>query len=375
MRARLLVTALLGLLFVACMPAGDTAAQPPAAPTNAPVPSATTDAGPPAQPTTAENAAAASDPTGPPPSEAAGTPRPAGEFDAFAVAPSVGPHDVAPAPDGRVWFTGQHSGDMGLLDPATGEITRFELPAPSAPHGVIVGSDGLAWITDSGANAIVSIDPSRGEITSYPLPADRPNANLNTAAFDGNGVLWFTGQNGIYGRLDPATGDMTVYDAPRGRGPYGITATPGGDIYYASLAGSHIAHVNTATGEATVIEPPTPNQGARRVWSDSQGRIWVSEWDAGQLGLYDPASGEWQEWALPGRNPRAYAVYVDERDIVWITDFTANALVSFDPQTEAFEVYAFPGSGAAVRQLLGRPGEVWGGASSLDEVYVLYTTP
>src|SRR5690606_42026265 len=61
---------------------------------------------------------------------------------------------------------------------------------------------------------------------------------------------------------------------------------------YASLAGSHIAHVNTETGEATVIEPPTPNQGARRVWSDSQGRIWVSEWNAGQLGMYDPARSE-----------------------------------------------------------------------------------
>jgi virginiamycin B lyase len=47
-----------------------------------------------------------------------------------------------------------------------------------------------------------------------------------------------------------------------------ITTTPGGDVYYASLAGNHIARVNLETGEATVIEPPTPNQGARRVWSD-----------------------------------------------------------------------------------------------------------
>lgn len=375
MRARLLATALLGLLLAACTPNGDTATEP------APVPavaSATDDAAPP-EPTTppaGESAIVAEpSPTDPPPTEDADTPQPVGEFDAFAVAPSMGPHDVAPAPDGRVWFTGQHSGDMGLLDPASGEITRFELPAPSAPHGVIVGPDGLAWITDGGANAIVSIDPASGEIASYPLPADRPNANLNTAAFDGNGVLWFTGQNGIYGRLDPATGDMTVYDAPRGPGPYGITATPGGDIFYASLAGNHIAQVNTETGEATVVEPPTPNQGARRVWSDSQGRIWVSEWNAGQLGMYDPVTGMWEEWPLPGPNPRAYAVYVDDRDVVWVTDFGGNALIGFDPRTEAFDVYPFPGDSAAVRQLLGRPGEVWGGASALNEMYVLYTGP
>ena len=64
----------------------------------------------------------------------------------------------------------------------------------------------------------------------YPLPPDRPNANLNTAAFGGDGRLWFIGQNGIIGRLDPASGAMDVFDAPRGTGPYGITATPSGDV-------------------------------------------------------------------------------------------------------------------------------------------------
>jgi len=29
-----------------------------------------------------------------------------------------------------------------------------------------------------------------------------------SAAFDGKGRIWFTGQNGIYGRLDPTAGDM-----------------------------------------------------------------------------------------------------------------------------------------------------------------------
>src|SRR3954452_15100208 len=127
-----------------------------------------------------------------------------------------------------------------------------------------------------------------------------------------------------------------VWKAPRGRGPYGIAATPQGDIYYASLAGNHIARIDRDTGAASVIEPPTPNQGARRVWSDSQGRIWVSEWTAGQLGLYDPRTQQWREWKLPGRNPQAYAVYVDARDIVWVSDWGANVILAFDPRTERF---------------------------------------
>ena len=141
------------------------------------------------------------------------------------------PHDVAPAPHGGVWYTAQRQGALGILDPATGDVVQVPLGDGSAPHGVIAGPDGAAWITDGGLNAIVRYDPASREVTRYPLPEDTGYANLNTAAFDGDGVLWFTGQNGIYGRLDPASGAMEVFDAPEGRGPYGITATPDGVIY------------------------------------------------------------------------------------------------------------------------------------------------
>ena len=89
----------------------------------------------------------------------------------------------------------------------------------------------------------------------------------------------------------------------------------------------------------------------------------MSEWDAGQVGVHDPATGAWQEWRLPGDAPQAYAVYVDDRDIVWLTDFGANAIVRFDPATERFDPVELPSEAAAVRQLHGRPGEVWGAES------------
>jgi virginiamycin B lyase len=289
----------------------------------------------------------------------------------FAVPAGTHPHDVAPAANGGVWYTGQQNGTLGHLDPASGAVKETRLGAGSAPHGVIVGPDGAAWITDGGLNAIVRVDPGTGQVKRFPLPSNRRNANLNTAIFDDDGVLWFTGQSGVYGRLDPASGLVEVFDAPRGAGPYGITATPGGDVWYASLAGSHIAKVDSPTHAAKVVEPPTAGQGARRVWSDSRGRVWVSEWNAGQVAMHDPASGSWREWRLPGANPQAYAVYVDDRDAVWLTDFGANAIVRFDPTTETFTSFKLAGPNAAVRQLLGRPGEVWGAESGADKLVVI----
>jgi virginiamycin B lyase len=284
------------------------------------------------------------------------------------------PHDVAPATDGGVWYTAQGSGELGWLDPASGEVRAIKLGAGSAPHGVIVDEDGMPWITDGGLNAIVRVEPESSAVTLFPLPASAPNANLNTAAFDGDGVLWFTGQGGFYGRLDPATGAIEVFPAPRGQGPYGITATPDGEIFFSSLAGSYLGAVDRSTGDVRVIDPPTAGAGLRRAWADLTGRIWVSEWFAGQVGVYDPEMEEWREWPLPGDAPQAYAVFVDDTDAVWLTDFAANAIVRFDPTTESFTSFPLESEPAEIRQLHGRPGEVWGAASAADQLVVVRAT-
>jgi virginiamycin B lyase len=279
------------------------------------------------------------------------------------------PHDVAPAPDGTVWYTAQATGALGRLDPATRKTTEVALGEGSAPHGVIVGPDGAAWVTDGGLNAIVRVDPGSSSFRGYRLPAATGDANLNTATFDRRGILWFTGQNGIYGRLNPKTGAMRVFRAPLGPGPYGITTTPKGQVFYASLAGSHIAQIDVRTGKATVIRPPTAGQGARRVWSDSKGMIWVSEWNAGKVARYDPATKKWREWDVPGP-AQVYAVYVDDRDIVWLTDFGRSGLWRFAPATGRFTRVPLR-AGANVRQLLGRPGEIWGAESGADRLVVV----
>ena len=121
------------------------------------------------------------------------------------------------------------------------------------------------------------------------------------------------------------------------------------------------------------MQPPTAKQGARRVWSDSRGRIWVSEWLSGNLSMHDPASGQWRTWRLPGERPRAYAVYVDERDFAWVSDWGSNALWRFDPRAESFSRLAMPRESGMVRQILGRPGEVWLPESGTEHITVMRT--
>jgi len=281
------------------------------------------------------------------------------------------PHDVAPAPDGNVWYTAQSQGALGVLNPKTRQANQISLGKDAAPHGVIVGPDRAAWITDGGQNAIVRFDPASGAVKLFRLPEEFPGANLNTATFDRKGILWFTGQSGVYGRVDPASGKVEAWKAPKGAGPYGITTTPNGDVWYASLAGDHIAKIDTVSGDTLMVPPPKPGVGPRRIWSDSKGLLWVSFWNSGEVGRYDPMSKAWKVWSLPKSKGGCYAIYVDNKDKVWVTDFVANAILRFDPATETFESFPSDKRDASVRQLLGRPGEVWGAESGVDRLVMV----
>lgn len=141
----------------------------------------------------------------------------------FPVTPGSAPHDVAPAADGGVWYTGQGNGTLGHLDPATGKVREVRLGVGSSPHGVIVDRNGAAWVTDSGLNAILSVDPRAGDaVKRYPLPAGTPNVNLNTKGqgarrvwSDSKGNVWASHYNtGQVSRYDPAANTWKEWKLP-----------------------------------------------------------------------------------------------------------------------------------------------------------------
>ncbi|HZD36067.1 MAG TPA: hypothetical protein VE130_12755 [Nitrososphaeraceae archaeon] len=66
-------------------------------------------------------------------------------------------------------------------------------------------------------------------------------------------------------------------------------------------------------------------------------------------------------------------MYRGDYDKVWLSDFGANALIRFSPPDEIFKVFTLPSSEANVRQISGRPGEIWGAESGTDKLVVITT--
>ena len=188
----------------------------------------------------------------------------------------------------------RRTGQAGLVHRAGTGSARCAVPAERQDQadstGQRLGSargdrrpDGAPWVTDGGLNAIVRVDPESFEVTHIHCRKGSGYTNLNTAAFDARASSGSPASPASTAGWTPPLAHC-AYSTRRAAAPYGIASTPAGDIYYASLAGSHIARIDTATGEAQTIEPPTPGQGARRVVGLGR-RIWVSEWLSGQLAL------------------------------------------------------------------------------------------
>ena len=289
------------------------------------------------------------------------------------------PHDVAldPSRRGPVWYTAQGAGELGTLDPATGEKRHIPLGNHSAPNGIIIGPDLGLWITDDLLKAVVRVDQITEQIKLFPIPVNTTNSKLNAATFDKNGVLWFTDQSGYYGKLEPKMGKVDVFAAPNGPGPYGIATTPDGSVYFNSWNGNYTARINLENGKLTVLEPPSKDSMPRGIWSDSKGNLWISEWASGKLAKYSPDTNKWQEWKLPGDKPQPYAVYVDEYNKIWVSDFgiqnNTQSMLRFDPDNEKFKIIPLPSNHSDIRQITGRPGEIWGAQSGIDRLIAFPT--
>jgi len=62
-----------------------------------------------------------------------------------------------------------------------------------------------------------------------------------------------------------------------------------------------------------------------------------------------------------------------EQDAGWVSDWGTNTMLRFDPATEKFQAFPSDRSGANVRQILGRPGEVWAPESGVNRLVVYRT--
>jgi len=223
------------------------------------------------------------------------------------------PSIIAPGPDNALWFTKSQGNRIGRITTA-GEISSFDIPTPnSGPFGIVHGPDDAMWFTEMNANQIgrLTLD---GEVGEYALPL--PGAFPSTITRGPDNTLWFTmNQGNAIGQITPDE-NIEIYELPTpGAAPVGITNTSDG-AWFVEIGAGQIGYIS-ATGE--IAEFPLPDRDARphAIVCDEHGDCWFTEWAANRVGRIDHA-GNIDEFELPTPDSEPHGITIGSNGAVWV---------------------------------------------------------
>lgn len=286
------------------------------------------------------------------------------------------PHDPAVGPDGALWFTEQMVSKLGRLDPATGEIKEFPLKGKNdGPHGLVADREGNIWYTGNFAGYIGKLNPRTGEVTEYKMP-DAKAEDPHTAVFDARGIMWFTVQVGnMVGRLDPKTGKVDLINPPTANShPYGIAINSKGVPFFCEFNSNKMASIDPRTMRITEY-PLERSARPRRLAIAADDSVYFTDYEGGNLGHLDPASGAVKMWPSPGGAKSApYGMVITPDGMVWYSEsgVTPNTVIRFDPKSEEFARAKIPSGGGTVRNMAATSdGRVYLACSGVNKVGVV----
>jgi streptogramin lyase len=236
--------------------------------------------------------------------------------------PEATPAGIVAAPDGNLWFTqadfefGFAAASISRITPA-GEITRFR--AGTFPYAIALGSDGAFWFTESNiqANTIGRITTA-GAVTTYRIPTSGYPIGITAGP---GGSLWFTEYAGKIGRIT-TSGAITEFRissyAPD------ITAGPDGNLWFTEAEINRIGRMTTG-GVVTEFSIPTAGSGPRGITAGPDGNLWFTEELANKIGRITP-DGVITEFPIPTPGSRPVGITTGPDGNVWFTEATANKI-------------------------------------------------
>ncbi|CAN5521731.1 virginiamycin B lyase [soil metagenome] len=273
------------------------------------------------------------------------------------VAVDGGPYALACAPDGAMWVTLVHSGEVARIT-EQGDVTRFPVAPGAKPSIITAGPDGAMWFTCSAIDRIGRISTD-GELRLIELPNGSSPFGLTVGP---DGALWFTTM--AAGGIGRVTVDGEVDDqAHLGGTPSMIITGPDNALWCTLNARNAIARLDPRTGKSTIRELPTRNAGPVGITMTHDDAVWFTEIRADQLGRI-PMNDAVQEISLPGK---PHAVVADDADGVWVSLWGADQLarVSGDGEITTFDL---PSGSEPHGLAVGHDGAPW---VALESGYVL----
>ncbi len=205
-----------------------------------------------------------------------------GSATAYRVPSGATPREITAGPDGKLWFAMETAGKIGKIT-TSGTISEYSLPAGSDPFGITPGpaKEDALWFTDYGTSKVGKITTS-GVVTEYALPKGSEPTGI-VAGPDGN--LWFAEEDGKIGKIT-TSGTISEYSATAGD-PLNIAAGPDGNLWFTAST-SRIGRITTAGTISEYALPAGSNPSG--ITAGPGGAMWFGEMGTGQIGEITPPS-------------------------------------------------------------------------------------
>ena len=280
--------------------------------------------------------------------------------------PQTGSGLMRPAIDhqGRLWFGEMGRNYLAMFDPHTQKCVQVTPPHGAfGIMGIAVADDDTIWFAEQYANYIGHYNPTSKQFTVYSLPSFKipdPANSKNTLTLpsapnelviDARGNIWFTELNAdAIGMLDSHSDTIKQYPLGVGRSlqklnPYGITLDKQGNIWFTEASGNQLGRLNTLTGHIDSVPTPDPTNPLMEITADTEGHIWATSFNDGQLVMFTPANKTFTLYHAPSTTGNAgglYGLTITAQNEVWLTVSTENVIARFDVSRHRFVYYPIP---------------------------------
>lgn len=219
-----------------------------------------------------------------------------------------------------IWFSDRGTGRLGTIN-GRGHVVEYQVPdAPdgssAGPNGQVI-VNGIVWFTDPPTDRIGRLDPTTGQFTMYAVPT--PDSWPLGIAAGPDGALWFTERSADRVARMTTEGAFTEWNLQARAFPNRIVVGPDNALWFTELRTGQIGRITTAGG---LTEVPIDG-GPVGITLGPDGGLYVALWNSQQLGRLDQSGHLTQTWDAPG----ALQVAPSHGDL-WLTDSLRNKVVS-----------------------------------------------
>jgi virginiamycin B lyase len=272
---------------------------------------------------------------------------------------TIAPHDVLTDSAGIAWYSNFFENTLGRLDPKTGAHTEYIFPTikKGAPNGSLAlepDRDGNWWLATMFQTGLVRFNVKDKTFKVFPLPDDINNSDAQQSMVQPrqahvDGKVWTTeiGRQVIL-RLDVASGKYELVDpfkfmpAGSNHSPYGLTADDRNNLFFMDFGDEVIGRIDAKTLQTTIYPTPSPRSRPRRTMMDSQRRIWLAEYAANKVAMFDPAKEIFREWEVSTPYSYPYDVFLDRNADLWVGGMSSDRIVRLKPETGKSVEYLLP---------------------------------